>query len=466
MLRCNREKNRQARKKSIPFNFSKKHILYIRNCENNMYNIAEGAVRAGKTVDNVYAFAHVLKTHPDKLHLATGSTAANAKLNIGDCNGMGLEAIFRGQCKWGKYKGNECLTINGPDTGYKDKVVIFAGAALASSFKKIRGNSYGMWIATEINLHHDNSIKEAFNRTLSSHRRKIFWDLNPDHPKAPIYTDYIDLYAEKAKDNALVGGFNYAHFTIFDNINISQERIAEIVSQYDPESIWYIRDIEGKRSIAEGLIYVKLATSIAADDGIYMIPSEEAAEMAEKGEFIEINIGVDFGGNGSGHAFVASGITQGYEKLFVLASEWHNADNTDPDDLSKLFIKFVRKIIDKYGYVSNVYCDSAEQVLKRGLKKALVKSDMGNIVIANALKCQITDRIFTLTALAATGRVYFTEDCSSVLEAISMAVWNPKNNKLERLDDGTSDIDSLDALEYSYERRIKKFIKIIRGGTN
>lgn len=129
------------KKKTIQYNFGQKHIDYIRNCVDCTYNIAEGAVRAGKTVDNVYAFAHELETTPDKIHLATGSTAANAKLNIGDCNGMGLEYIFRGQCRWGKYKGNECLVIKGPKTKFKQKVVIFAGAALANSFKKIRGKT-------------------------------------------------------------------------------------------------------------------------------------------------------------------------------------------------------------------------------------------------------------------------------------------------------------------------------------
>lgn len=128
-------------KKTIQYNFGQKHIDYIRKCVSNTYNIAEGAVRAGKTVDNVYAFAHELQSTPDKIHLATGSTAANAKLNIGDCNGMGLEYIFRGQCRWGKYKGNECLVIQGPKTNNKPKVVIFAGAALANSFKKIRGKT-------------------------------------------------------------------------------------------------------------------------------------------------------------------------------------------------------------------------------------------------------------------------------------------------------------------------------------
>lgn len=61
---------------------------------------------------------------------------ANAKLNIGDANGFGLEYIFRGQCRWTQYKGNDCLLINGPDTGYKDKIVIFAGGAASDSYKK------------------------------------------------------------------------------------------------------------------------------------------------------------------------------------------------------------------------------------------------------------------------------------------------------------------------------------------
>ena len=100
------------RRKTIPFNFSEKHKAYIRKSAECMYNIAEGAIRAGKTVDNVFAFAHELKSAKDKLHLATGSTVANAKLNIGDANGFGLEYIFRGQCRWGKYKDNEALFIS------------------------------------------------------------------------------------------------------------------------------------------------------------------------------------------------------------------------------------------------------------------------------------------------------------------------------------------------------------------
>ena len=44
--------------------------------------------------------------------------------------------------------------------------------------------------------------------------------------------------------------------------------------------------------------------------------------------------------------------------------------------------------------------------------------------------------------------------------ALCGALWNPKNlTSDERLDDGTSDIDSLDAFEYTFERDISRFIK-------
>ena len=170
---------------------------------------------------------------------------ANAKMNIGDCNGMGLEWIFRGQSHWGKYKDNEALFVKGPATHYKQKIVIFAGGAKEDSYKKIRGNSYGMWIATEINLHHDNTIKEAFNRQLAAKRLKVFWDLNPDNPRAAIYSEYIDRYQKQEEEGNFPGGYNYMHCTIYDNINITEERLHEIESRYDVNSIWYMRDIKG-----------------------------------------------------------------------------------------------------------------------------------------------------------------------------------------------------------------------------
>ncbi|WP_018592610.1 terminase large subunit domain-containing protein [Terrisporobacter glycolicus] len=435
-----------TKKKTIYFKFSDKHKEYIRNCAKNTYNFAEGAVRAGKTVDNVYAFAHEIKDTKDKIHLATGSTSANAKLNIGDANGFGLEYIFRGQSHWGKYKGNECLYIKGPSTKYKQRIVIFAGGALANSYKKIRGNSYGMWIATEINLHHDNTIKEAFNRLIAANKRKIFWDLNPDNPNATIYTEYIDKYDKLNQKGELLGGYNYQHFTIDDNITISDERREEIKSQYDKTSIWYQRDILGKRCIAEGLIYRQFADNT------------EKYKNNEVKDLMMINVGVDFGGNKSGHSFVATGITPGYRKIKPLSSERHFGD-IDPKKLGQLFVSFLQKILDRYGFITCVYCDSAEQVLIRGLRSSAIEARLGHIHIRDALKSSITDRIQLTCMLIAQDRFEYTDDCATLEIALCGAIWDPKElTENVRLDDGTSDIDTLDAYEYSIEKYTNRLL--------
>lgn len=449
------------KKKTIPFRFGEKHKEYIRKCESCMYNVAEGAVRAGKTVDNVFAFAHELKTTKDRIHLATGSTVGTAKLNIGDANGFGLEWIFRGQCHWGKYKDNEALFIKGPATRSRQRIVIFAGAAKEDSYKRIRGNSYGMWIATEINLHHKKTIREAFNRTIAAHRRKIFWDLNPDNPNSWIYKEYIDKYAKQAAEGELIGGYNYMHCTLYDNINLTKERIREVESQYTPGSIWYMQDIEGKRVTAQGLIYRQFAEDF--NDGIHKFKRTEKPK-----DIMEIIIGVDFGGSSSGHAFSATAITRGYQEVVSLAAKRHlcqdengNQIDIDPEKLGELFVDFCLQVINLYGYITVVYCDSAEQTLILGIKSSLRKSGLGWIRVENAMKEEINNRIRLTTRLMAQGRYsYMDLMCDDLVAALCSAVWDPDEiTKNIRLDDGTSDIDSLDSFEYTIERDISRLIR-------
>lgn len=430
-----------TKKKTIPFKFGDKHKKYIRRCLDNTYNIAEGAVRAGKTVDHIYAFAHDLRTTPDKIHLASGSTVANAKLNIGDANGYGLEYIFRGQSHWGKYKDNDCLYIKGPSTGNMQKIVIFAGGAKANSFQKIRGNSYGIWIATEINQHHDSFIKEAFNRQLAAANRKIYWDLNPDNPNALIYTEYIDKYAELDKEGILLGGYNYEHFTIDDNVNIPDQRKREIKSQYDPNSIWYQRDILGRRCVAEGLVYRQFADNPEA----FIVDDKWLREHPIRYGVI----GVDFGGNKSAHAFTFTGFTQRFKDVVVI-KEYYKKERISPSQLETDFCSFVREIQSKYKCYE-AYCDSAEQTLITGFEAAIIKAKIA-IDIKNAIKGPINDRIAFYCSLMAQGRFKIHESCTNTRRALEQAVYDEKKLTEDvRLDDGLINIDSLDAMEYTTE---------------
>ena len=136
------------------------------------------------------------------------------------------------------------------------------------------------------------------------------------------------------------------------------------------------------------------------------------------------------------------------------------AKDIDPEDLGEIFVHFCEEVIRQYGFITCTYADSAESVLIRGLKNAMANANMGNIRPKDALKTLINDRIFALCSLAAQGRFYYVEsECESLMDAISQAVWDPKQvTQNIRLDDGTSDIDSMDAFEYCFERDILKLI--------
>lgn len=436
--------------------FSQCHIDYITKSKDCVANIAEGAVRAGKTIDNCIAFALNLEYSPDKIHLASGSTLANAKLNIGECNGFGLEHQFRGRCRWGKYKDNEALFVQ---TKTGEKIILFAGGGLANSYKKILGNSYGMWIATEINEHYDDDdskisfIKVAFARMLASKKRKWFWDLNPSNPNATIYEWYIDLWSKQG----LIGGYNYQHFTIFDNQAITEQRRLEIISQYDQNSIWYQRDILGLRVVAEGRIYQEFAEHHILKMSDWLQEGTFANNL--KKELAFITIGVDFGGTQSAHSFTATGITKQFKQSIVIKNK-NIKEYRTPSDLEQNFVDFIRSVKNSCPNVNiiDIRCDSAEQVLINGFKRALREAQIG-IPINNALKSEILQRIKFSCKMFSMNKMYVLEECSSLIGAIRTAMWEKKKVDV-RLDDGIQNVDDLDSWEYSNEPYMKPLLTI------
>ena len=84
----------------------------------------------------------------------------------------------------------------------------------------------------------------------------------------------------------------------------------------------------------------------------------------------------------------------------------------------------------------------------------------GWIRVENALKAPINDRINAVLILMAQGRFQYVEgECESLVNALCTAVWDPKElTKNVRLDDGTSDIDSLDSFEYKMCIRDSSYI--------
>lgn len=428
---------------TIPWGaFSDKHKRYIKSALHNRMCVAEGAIRSGKTIDHCIISAAYLEETPDKFHLASGSTIGNAKLNIGVCNGFGLENLFRGRCRWGKFKDNEALFIQ---TATGEKVVIFVGGAKADSYKRILGNSYGLWIATEINEHYDcadsrsSFVKVASGRQIAAQRPFTLWDLNPCNPKAAIYEEYIDRY----RSQGLAGGYLYEHFTIHDNATITPERIAEIESRYDPATVWYRRDILGERAVAEGLIYQQFADT------------PERFILDELPRVQRAIIGVDFGGGTSAHAFCCLGHMG---NSIVVLDEYRETEALNPTKLQQDFVDFVKRCQMRW-LVTDCWCDSAEQTLINGLRTAAAMYRLP-LNIGNALKKPINDRIRALCILMGADRFKVFKGCKWTIDALKTAVWDAKQITEDvRLDNGSTNIDSLDSMEYAYERDIPILIE-------
>lgn len=242
---------------NIPAPFSENQMRFFWDCFDHWFNVAEGGKRGGKNVLITMAYCTILEKHPSKIHLIAGVSTATARLNILDCDGFGLKNYFEGRCREGVYQNRDCLYIK---TATGEKVVLISGGGKAGDEKLIKGNTYGTAYITEANECSNTFIQEVFDRTLSSPNRKIFHDLNPKAEAHWYYKDVLNFHEEKLKANPKYG-LNYGHFTIADNMSISDDKLRAVLATYDRKSVWYARDILGQRKMAEGLIYDMMDTT-------------------------------------------------------------------------------------------------------------------------------------------------------------------------------------------------------------
>lgn len=236
---------------NVPAPFSENQMAFFNRCFHNWFNVAEGGKRGGKNVLITLAYCAILEKHPSRIHLIAGVSTATARLNILDCDGYGLLNFFEGRCRTGQYQNRDCVYVNTP---VGEKIILVSGGGKTGDEKLIKGNTYGTAYITEANECSKTFIREVFDRTISSPDRKVFHDLNPKAEGHWYYKDILEFHEEKQAENPNYG-YNYGHFTIADNMSLSNDKLRAVLSTYDKGSVWYERDILGLRKAAEGLIY-------------------------------------------------------------------------------------------------------------------------------------------------------------------------------------------------------------------
>lgn len=400
-----------------------KQTEFIKN-SNHRFNIKTGATRSGKT------YLDLLYTIPNRLRERSGKAGLNVMFGVTNTsvyrNILQPMAEIYGTNLVGRINSRNVVKLFNED-------VHIIGAEKITSVSKIRGSSIKYAYCDEI-TEYNAELFELLKSRLDKEYSVLDGTCNPDHPE-----HWFKKFLETRAD------IYQQHYTIDDNPFNPKEFVRQLKIEYEG-TIYYNRYILGQWVRAEGTIFSKFADQ------------PEKYRKALLSDIQQINIGVDFGGNKSKHAFVATGILSNFRGIQIIASEIHDT-NLDPVELDQKLIDFIYFIYDMTGRMpDNVYCDSAEQVLIRGLKSR-VKLEGLTVTVRDAWKTPVQDRIGLVMSLIALDRFSYTDYAETVRNALSQAVWDSKYIGTKRLDDGTTDIDSLDAFEYSVEAYAKRLIR-------
>lgn len=430
----------------IPYaRLTAKQANYIAASPDCWLNVAEGGKRAGKNIINLIAYAMCLEVHPDKLHLVGGVSLAAAKMNVIDSNGFGLKWLFAGRCREGEYQGRDALIIQ---TKIGEKVIIIAGGGKANDAARIKGNSYGTTYLTEANECHQKFVQEAIDRTLASSKRQLFFDLNPKPPAHWFYRDFLD-FQDKEKKAGRNPGYNYAHFTVFDNLSISDEQLRMVLATYDKDSLWYKADIKGIRTAATGRIY----TGYTVKDVIIT-----RTDIQDE-KFIAFSIGVDIGGTDATVATL-TGFTVRYRDVVLLDGYYHKQGKST----GYTHDRYAKEIVDKieewgksypaFFACAHIFAESADKLFRQALLNELQRRKIFITVVPSYKKEGIVDRIRLTSILINQGRYKVMQHLKPWQEALENATWDEKKRvegEWVRTDDGSYPVDCLDSSEYAVQ---------------
>lgn len=212
--------------------FSPKQLDFIRNSDAKL-NIADGAVRSGKTIACSVRWLDYVLTGPQGDLVMLGKSLGALKRNV--LNDL-FDIVGPKHIKWVDRQQGELQLYN--------RRVYTVGAANEEAESKIRGATFAGAYCDEANLYPE-SVWMQLQARLSIPGAKCFANCNPDSPYHWFYQKVIcaENIASKKRWS----------FLMDDNLSLSEEYKMQLASQYS--GVYKRRFIDGEWCVAEGLIY-------------------------------------------------------------------------------------------------------------------------------------------------------------------------------------------------------------------
>lgn len=395
--------------------------------------VCDGSVRSGKTMSMTVGFVlWSMKNFNNENFAFCGKTIDSLKRNVITPMQKWLEGVVK--IKVNLSQNFVDISLNNRSNRY-----YFFGGKDESSYQLIQGITLAGVLLDEVALMPRSFVEQTLARC-SVTGSKLWFNCNPSNSLHWFFKEWVDDSSKEAMQKNRL----HLHFTMDDNFSLSDEVKQRYERMYS--GVFYDRYIKGLWVAAEGVIYKEFADN--PDNFIVdAIPDD----------IIFCTIGMDFGGNGSAHAMICTGFSKSMRKVIIL-DEYYRKEIISPAELEKDVCRFIRRCQRKHK-VYDMYCDSAEQVLIKGIKSA-VMSERIPINIHNARKSAIIGRIRFFNSIMAQKRFFIMKHCTHLIEALQSAVWDSKSTKDVRLDNGEYNIDSLDALEYSTELFMNDIIEM------
>lgn len=417
-----------------PFSKKQRKVLnwWCRSSPVRDYNgiIADGAIRSGKSVAMSLSFVIWAMSEFEACNFAMcGKTIGSFRRNV--LFWLKLMLRSRGYSVSEQRTENLVVVRRGNIENY---FYVFGGKDERSQ-DLIQGITLAGVFFDEVALMPESFVNQATGRC-SVDGSKFWFNCNPGSPAHWFKTGWIDKRADKR--------LLYLHFTMGDNLSLSEAVKERYRGMYT--GVFFKRYILGEWKSADGVIYRQFA-----DDPERFILDEVPADI------IIGTMGLDFGGNGSAHAGCLVGITRGYRSIVIL-DEYYRKEVIDPGTLTDDVCGFVQRS-QAQCRATSIWCDSAETVLIKGIRTEVFARHIP-VEVRNARKGEIIDRIRLCDMLMSQGRFFIMRRCRHTIAALSEAVWDSKSpTRDRRLDDGSTNIDSLDALEYALEPHANRLIE-------
>ena len=334
------------------------------------------------------------------------------------------------------FEGNFTYSLGKKEAKLFNRRIYLEGTSDSRSEGKIRGLTLDGAYCDELSLFEEDFFKMLLSR-LSKHEARLFATTNPDHPNHWLKREYLDNPGLDLLD---------VKFTLDDNIYLDKKYVESLKNEYS--GMFYDRFILGLWVAAEGRKYGGF------DKTKMVLTDKQIRKRLESNALLFTIVGVDYGGNKSASVFSLVGFDKGFKNVYLLR-EHFDSENKSAESLITDFTARINEWREEFSPLKAVFCDSAEQLLVKSFRYAVP------VEVKNALKRSVNQRIAMLCRLISAGRFFVSSSCTKFIEAMETAVWETgKSGKDTRLDDGSVNVDSLDAFEYAverYERELFKF---------